>query len=81
LLGKSFVIDLYGIVGSASSGLGFIRDQTGITNTTYVYSISLPVIVAPKFTGIFTDSIDGSGFDDGMLRTIDPRGAGAKDSN
>jgi hypothetical protein len=63
--------NLHSIIGGATTGRRLIADQSGIPQTPNIHTISLVVIIAPEFTGIFADAIDRNRFDDGMLGTID----------
>lgn len=71
MLGQCLVIDLDSIIGRSSTRFGFVRDQSGIADTSYINPIALPVIMAPEFTGILANAIDGRRFNYGLLRTID----------
>src|SRR5450631_2234283 len=46
------------IVGGAAAGKGFITDQTGIPDTSNVYSVPVKIIMTPLFAGQLTDTIN-----------------------
>src|SRR5258705_9961834 len=64
------MINFNSIIGSAAAGSRFIRYQTGVAKTSYIYPVFHMKIVAPEFPGIFTDAINSRGFNDSLLRAI-----------
>ena len=58
------------IIGGAATGGRFITDQAGIANAPNIHAKTLMIIIAPKFTSIFADAINGNGFYNGLLRAI-----------
>ena len=60
---------LGGIIGSTSSRVGSPAYQPGVPDTSHINSISLEVVVAPKFTCLFCNPVDRGRFLNGVLRT------------
>ena len=59
-----------GIVRGAAARQCFITDQSRITDTTHIYSITVKIIMTPLFSGQFADTINSGRCGLGVLRTI-----------
>ena len=74
----STVVDIHGIVGSASSWGCYIRDDAWETNRACIHTILLLVVVAEHLSGYLRDTVDGLRALDGILRRTPMGGVLAK---